>query len=459
MQVPVNILVCDDEPLIRWALREHLDGLGHKVYEAENGKQCMERIEEFSPDLLITDLRMPKMGGLEVLRHLREAGNPLPVIVLTAFEAIDSAIEATRLGAHAYLSKPFDLREVEVAMDKALESHRLKNEVRYLKGSAARHYGRIVGESAGMKKIFGLVERLKDLHAPAVLIEGETGTGKDLFARAIHESGCQSEGLYVEIDCAALPESLIESELFGHERGAFTDARSAKPGLFELAKGGTLFLDEIGEMSMKVQSKLLRTLESRCFRRVGGTTDLSTDARIVAATNRNLQEEVEKKNFRQDLYFRLDVIKINVPPLRERRSDIPTLIDHFIATFNREYHRSVEGLSEEALNQLCCYAWPGNVRELRNVIERAIILEAEYTIESKHLPSEIQVGSVDLNQRSGILLGEGGLSLEGVERSLLNQAMERTGGNQVKAAKLLCISRYALRYRLEKHGLLKRKGD
>ncbi len=456
MEVPVNILICDDEPLIRWALREHMEGLGYRIFEAENGKECLEQITSVSPDLLITDLRMPQMGGLDVLRHLRETESTLPVIVLTAFEAIESAIEATRLGAHAYLSKPFDLREVEFAVEKALKSHRLQLEVRYLKKSAERHYGRIIGESAGIRRVLSLVERLKDVDPPAILIQGETGTGKDLLAKAIHDSGTRSDGLYVEVDCAALPETLIESELFGHERGAFTDARTAKPGLFEIAKGGTLFLDEIGELGIGVQAKLLRIMENRRFRRVGSVHDIKMDACVIAATNRNLAEEVQKKTFRQDLFYRLNVVELVVPPLRERRTDIPLLVDHFVRQFNREYRREITGVSVEAMDLMCSYPWPGNVRELRNVIERAIILEADETIEVAHLPKEARAHNPKPGEavpENLLVLGEAGASLEEVERQLLEQALARTQGNQVQAAKLLDISRYALRYRLEKHGI------
>ena len=281
------------------------------------------------------------------------------------------------------------------------------------------------------------------------------------MAMALHDSGSRSDGLYVEVDCAALPETLIESELFGHERGAFTDAKTAKPGLFEIAKGGTLFLDEIGELSVGVQSKLLRVLENRRFRRVGGVNDIQMDAQVITATNRNLAEEVENKTFRQDLYYRLNVVDLLIPPLRERRTDVPLLVEYFVRQYSRAYHRDIVGVSEAAMDLMCTYSWPGNVRELRNVIERVIILEADDTIEVAHLPLEIrsQEPSPEKDNPMNLLvLGEEGASLEEVERTLLEQALTQSNGNQVQAAKLLDISRYALRYRMEKHGIrIKRK--
>jgi DNA-binding NtrC family response regulator len=293
--------------------------------------------------------------------------------------------------------------------------------------------------------------------APTVLLTGESGTGKDLIAHAIHELGPRKSGPMMEVDCASLPEQLIESELFGHERGAFTDARQTKRGLFEVARGGTIFLDEIGEMSITTQSRLLRALEGRRFKRVGGTADISFDAGVIAATNRDLSEEARKGTFREDLFFRLNVIRVEVPPLRERREDVPLLVDHFIERFAKEFRRPVRGVSAEALQQLVAYPWPGNVRELRNVIERIVILESSPVIESRHLPSEVRFGRTGAKVGSPgapFLLPEGGVDLEAVERSLIEQALDRTQGNQSAAARLLGITRYTLRYRLEKHGLM-----
>jgi DNA-binding NtrC family response regulator len=302
-----------------------------------------------------------------------------------------------------------------------------------------------------MNRLFENLRRLEDVDAPTVLLHGESGTGKDLIAHAIHERGPRKDGPMMEIDCASLPEQLIESELFGHERGAFTDARQAKRGMFEVARGGTIFLDEIGEMTLPTQAKLLRALENRQFKRVGGTSYLTLDAGVIAATHRDLAAEVKRGGFREDLYFRLNVIQLTVPPLRERRDDIPALIDHHIERFNREFRRQVRGVSAEALERLMAYPWPGNVRELRNVIERIVILEARDVIEAQHLPPEIRFGRAGAARAgSPFVLPEEGVDLEQVERSLIAQAMDRAQGNQSAAARLLGISRYALRYRLEK---------
>ncbi|MED5369406.1 MAG: sigma-54 dependent transcriptional regulator [Myxococcota bacterium] len=446
-----TLLVCDDEELIRWSLNEHLSGQGFEVVEAEDGVDCLEKVSAHAPDLILTDLKMPRMEGMEVLRRLREEGKDVPVIVLTAHGAVDSAVQATKLGAQAYLSKPFDLREVTLAVEKALEQYRLEHEVRYLRSSRAG-YGRIIGESPAMQRLFHTLRRLEQVQAPTVLVNGESGVGKDVIAHAIHERGPRSSGPMMEVDCASLPEQLIESELFGHEKGAFTDARSTKRGLFEVARGGTIFLDEIGEMTAATQAKLLRALENRTFRRVGGTTNLSMEAGIIAATNRDLAQEVKAGNFREDLYFRLNVIRIEVPPLRERREDVPLLIDHFVERFNRDFRKQVQGVSAEALQLLGGYTWPGNVRELKNVIERIVILEADDLIRVEHLPSAIRYGR-QADRSVPFLLPEEGVNLDELERSLLQQAMDRTEGNQSAAARLLGISRYALRYRLEKHKL------
>ena len=447
-----TILVVDDEELIRWSLSEHLRGEGYAVVEAEDGQMCLDVVAETVPDLVLTDLKMPRLDGMEALRQLRERDVDVPVIVLTAHGAVDSAVEATRLGAKAYLSKPFDLREVTLAIETVLEQHRLEHEVRYLREERSAAYARLLGSAPSMQRMFATLRRLEDVDAPTVLINGESGTGKDLVAHAIHDKGPRQSGPMMEVDCASLPENLIESELFGHERGAFTDARTLKRGLFEVARGGTIFLDEIGEMSLIMQAKLLRALENRQFKRVGGTATLRLDAGIIAATNRNLADEVKAGNFREDLYFRLNVIQFDVPSLRERREDIPQLVDHFVQRFNKDFRRDVRGVSEEAMQRLTAYHWPGNVRELRNIIERIVILEAQEIIEAHHLPAEIRFGRSSVGG-AAFVLPEEGVDLEAVERSFIEQAMARTNGNQSAAARLLSISRYALRYRLEKFDL------
>ncbi len=457
MRDSTTILVCDDEELIRWSLTQHLQGEGHQVLTAEDGQQCLELALAKAPDLVITDLKMPRMGGLEMLRRLREADSDVPVIVITAHGDLNSAMEATRLGAKAHVNKPFDLREIGLAVRKVLEASRLEREVRYLRGRRKSAYGKILGVSPPMQRLFETLRRLEDIEAPTVLLIGESGTGKDLVANALHERGPRGGGPFMEVDCTSLPEQLIESELFGHERGSFTDAKTTKRGMFELARGGTIFLDEIGEMAPGTQAKLLRALENRTFKRVGGVSSIPLDAGIIAATNRDLAQEVKAGRFREDLYFRLNVIRIDVPPLRERREDLPDLVEHFIERFNKEFRREVQGASEEALALLARYDWPGNVRELRNVIERIVILEHTEVIEARHLPASIRFGRSPSGASAGpFVLPEEGVDLEAVEYSLLAQAMERTGGNQSAAARLLGISRYALRYRLEKHGLMQK---
>ena len=443
-----TILVCDDEELIRWSLSEHLTSEGYTVVEAEDGEDCLEKLATFAPDLLITDLKMPRMDGMEVLRRLRQQGRDLPVIVLTAHGEVQSAVQATQLGATNYLTKPFDLIAVGLAVEKALESHRLESELQLLRGRRGG-YGKLLGQSLAMRKLFDTLLRLESIDAPTVLLSGESGTGKDIIAHAIHDSGPRSGGPMMEVDCASLPEQLIESELFGHERGSFTDAKATKKGMFEVARGGTIFLDEIGEMSPATQAKLLRAIENRTFRRVGGTSPIRLDASVIAASNRDLQNEVARGRFREDLYFRLAVIKLEVPALRERREDIPLLVQHFVQRFNNDFHKKVEEVTGDAMRRLQEYAWPGNVRELRNVIERIVILEADARITLDELPPEIRYGRTAVTGAT-FLLPEEGVDLDEVERSFIQQAMDRTNGNQSAAARLLGISRYAIRYRLQK---------
>ncbi|MBL8787273.1 MAG: sigma-54-dependent Fis family transcriptional regulator [Deltaproteobacteria bacterium] len=451
-----TVLVCDDEELIRWSLSEHLKGSGYGVMVAKNGQECLEAATRQVPDAILLDLKMPVMDGLTALRKLREAGILTPVIVITAHGAVDTAIEATRLGAVAYLTKPFDLREVSFKLSQAIEADRLATEVRYLRDRRRADYRSIIGESGPMQGVFDTLRRLEGVDAPTVLVTGESGTGKELVAQAIHSNGPRKDGPFVEIDCASLPETLIESEIFGHERGAFTDARQMKRGLFEVAHSGTIFLDEIGEMSLGTQAKFLRALENRRFKRVGGVVDIPLEAGIVAATHRDLAVEVEKGRFRQDLYYRLAVIPILMPSLRQRPSDIPILVSHFLDHFRRRIPSKLEGIEPEALGALQRYPWPGNVRELRNIIERIVTLHREETqVRLVHLPSEVRyAGKVEVQTRPGsFILPDQGCHLEEVEKSLLVQALERVKGNQTQAAKLLGITRYALRYRMEKFGL------
>ncbi|MFZ5480428.1 MAG: sigma-54-dependent transcriptional regulator [Myxococcota bacterium] len=450
-----TVLVVDDEELIRWSLCEHLEQEGYTTLSATNGKEALEMVRQHAPSLVMMDLKMPVMDGLTALRTLRESDNDLPVIVITAHGGVESAIEATRLGASGYIAKPFDLREAALAVQRALAEDRLKREVHYLRAKERSGYGEIVGSSPSMQRLFETLRRLEKIDAPTVLIQGESGTGKDLVARAIHGRGPRRSAPYMEIDCTSLPEQLMESELFGHERGAFTDARQTKRGLFEVAAGGVIFLDEIGELPVGMQSKLLRALENRKFRRVGGVADIPLNAAIIAATNRNLRDEVKAGRFREDLFFRLHVVPIDVPPLRERKEDIAALVHHFIEKLNKAFGRNIHGTSGKAMDLLQQYRWPGNVRELRNVIERTVILLQGEVIQPEDLPPELRFQGLPAGAIAGcpFVLPEEGVGLEAVEKGLLMQALQRTGGNQSAAARLLGISRYALRYRIEKFGL------
>ncbi len=454
-----RILICDDEELIRWSVSEHLKTEGFEVDTAKDGVEALESVARAVPDALVMDLKMPRLDGMSALRRLRELEPQLPVIVITAHGAVDSAIEATKLGAAGYLSKPFDLRELSLVLGKVLETNRLQSEVSLLRDRARNGYERLVGDSTAMQKVFETLTRLETIDAPTVLVTGESGTGKDLVAQAIHARGPRKDKPYMEVDCAALPETLIESELFGHEKGSFTDARQTKRGMFEVARGGVIFLDEIGEMTTATQAKLLRALENRKFKRVGGVTDLPLDAAVIAATNRNLKDEVKAGRFREDLFFRLNVVPIEIPALRKRPSDVESIALHLLERAAKDMGRDVPGISGEALDALRRYSWPGNVRELRNVVERIVILKHGVgPIRIDELPSEIRVrGSAAATTGCPYELPPEGVDLEAVERGLLAQALERSGGNQSAAARLLGISRYALRYRMEKFSLDDRK--
>jgi two-component system, NtrC family, response regulator AtoC len=369
---------------------------------------------------------------------------------MTAFSSVPNAVEAMTLGAFHYVNKPFDLDEIALLADKALETTRLRREVRALRNSQRGEFGfdAIIGESPAMAAVKGLLARVAASPASTVLLTGGTGTGKDLAAKAIHYNSDRAARAFVNVTCSALPEQLLESELFGHERGAFTDARQQKRGLFETADGGTLFLDEIGEMTPALQAKLLRFLEEKAFKRVGGLSDIRVDVRVVAATSRSLEAEVAAGRFREDLFYRLQVMPIVLPPLRERRGDVPLLIAFFVTHYNREFKRRVRGLTPDALALAERHPWPGNIRELRNAIERAMLLAAGDWIEPADLT--LTRGTTVTSQ---FRLPEGGVNLDQVERQLLIQALERSGGNQAQAGQLLGINRDQVRYRIEKYGL------
>lgn len=453
MSLP-KVLVIDDEELIRWSLNGELQKAGYQVFLAENGEKGMPLFRKEMPDVVLCDLRLPGTDGLTLIREMLQLDRETPIIMLTAHGSIESAIEAIRLGAYNYITKPFDLQELLLNIRKALESRQLKKEVSWLRHEAGKQLSPdgFVAQTTAMKELMAVITRVAESDAPTILLQGESGTGKNAVARMIHFKSRRSHSPFMEINCASLPETLIESELFGHEKGSFTDARQMKRGLFEVARTGTLFLDEIAEISTATQAKLLQAIEGHRFRRVGGLEDIETDVRIIAAASADLKEAVTQKRFREDLYFRLQLIPINIPPLRERTDDIPLMADYFVKKFNRDYHRNIKGVSPEAMILLKTYSWPGNVRELRNIVERIAILENDVEIGVAQLPYEIKSGS-KVPTPTDYVIPEAGINLETFERQLIEQALQKTAGNQSRAARLLGITRHTLRYRMEKFGL------
>lgn len=476
------ILIIDDEKNLRWALQRGLSAEGHRVVGAADAAEGLELAARERPDLVILDLRLPDLDGIEVLKRLRAADSRRPVIMVTAHGAVETALKAMKEGAYDYVQKPFDLDEMSVLVGKALDLRRLEAEVVRLRDELDRRggYGAIVGESAALGKVLSLVDRLAETTAN-VIIYGESGTGKELVARAIHRRGPRAERPFVAVNCAALPETLLEDELFGHEKGAFTGATARRAGRFEQADGGTLFLDEVGEMSPALQAKLLRVIEEREFQRVGGREAVRVDVRLIAATNRDLKAAVEAGSFREDLYYRLQVVPVVLPPLRERREDIPLLVRHFIEV--KQPGGSADGagkaatpavtpaVTPEAMRAMVDYDWPGNVRELHNAVERALVVGGGGAIGLDDLPPEVRGAAARAAGTSAAAGGEAsagpipsgrfelpdipdeGVSLEAVERELLRRALAKAGGNQTQAARLLGISRQTLIYRMQKYGL------
>ncbi len=445
-----TVLVVDDEELIRWSLRERLKEEGYDVLEAGTGREALEQFKA-GVDLVLLDYRLPDTDGLAVLRELKAVDPDVLVILLTSFVSVETAVEAMKLGAYHFANKPFNLDDVASTVSRALETTRLRREVKQLRANEARPYSlrAIVGQSDVMESLRQLVSKVSASPASTVLLTGESGTGKDLVAKVVHYNSSRAARPFMNITCSALPEQLLESELFGHERGAFTDARMQKRGLLESADGGTVFLDEIGEMVPALQGKLLRFLEEKSFKRVGGAGDIHVDVRIVAATNRNLDEEVAKGSFRSDLFYRLNVLPIPLPSLRDHAEDVPALVEYYIDTFNTEFKKRISGVSPAAASLLKTYGWPGNVRELRNVVERAMLLAESNRLE----PKDFGVLEAGAGTGDPFELPASGVDLDDLERSLVVQALKRAGGNQTKAAALLGLNRDQIRYRIEKFGL------
>jgi two-component system response regulator AtoC len=455
-----NILVVEDEAKMRRLLELNLSEDGHTVHTVADAETGMKILRKEPVDLVITDLRLPGKDGLEFLQLVKSTNAALPVIVMTAYGTVETAVEAMKAGASDYVLKPFSLEEMKLIVGKELDVRRLREENISLREALGHRYEfrNIVARSAGMQEVLATVERVATTNS-TVLLGGESGVGKDMVARAIHEHSQRSSGPFIKINCTAIPENLLESELFGYEKGAFTGAINSKPGKFELADKGTIFLDEIGDVPGSTQVKLLRVLQDREFERLGGTRTIKVDVRVVAATNQDLRAALEEGTFREDLYYRLNVVPISIPPLRDRREDIPYLVDHFIARFGRESAKPIKGITPEAQKKLMDFHWPGNVREVENIIERAVALSAGEIIDVEDIRLDLSpakpaygVGAAARGEEAGPF-PPSGMALEQFEDEIIKESLRRTNGNKSQAARLLGISRNALRYRLSKMGV------
>ena len=459
-----QVLIVDDEPNLRKILAAQLGRDGYDVLLAEDGEQGLQLLRENHVDLVVTDLKMPKVDGMTLLKEALKEVPDLPIVMITAHGTVDTAVEALKSGAFDYLTKPFDKDEVRQIVAKALKTRQLADEEASSpqKAVPGARFG-IIGSSAQLGELYTVLDRVAD-SPTTVLITGESGTGKELVARALHDQSSRRDKPFIKVNCAAIPKELIESELFGYERGAFTGAVASKPGRFELANSGTLFLDEIGEIPLEMQVKLLRALQESEFERVGGIKTIHVDVRLVAATNRDLKKTIAQGAFREDLFYRLNVVSLRLPPLRERTSDIPLLVEHFLAKFNERLKKSVVGVEPEALDALSSYAWPGNIRELENVMERAVLFCDAQKLRFDDLPAELrgsQVLSTPLPEAAldVPLSTEGGLkehvkvAMSRLERELVSRALKQTNGNVTHAARLLKISRKGLQLKMKELGL------
>jgi two-component system response regulator AtoC len=467
-----TVLIVDDERTLARAVKAFLAEAGYEAEVAGDAEQALELLSNLRPDVVFADVRLPGMSGIDLLRRIREFDPAIPVIIMTAYGTIEGAVEAVKLGAFDYMKKPVDLEELKLLADRARETALLKQELSYYRRRAANEaqFAGVLGNSPALREVMDQVRQVAALdETPPVLITGETGTGKGLVARTLHSSGPRAGKPFIEVNCTALPANLMEAELFGYERGAFTDAKESKIGLFEAAEGGFLFLDEVGDIEPSLQGKLLRAIEERTVRRVGGIRDRRIDVRILAATNRDLEREVQRSQFRSDLYFRLAVILLHLPPLRERGEDALLLAEHFLRRFSAKYGKDVRRVDRGAQEVLLAYPWPGNVRELSHVIERAVLWSRDSTLSVEHLslttPMRVESDgdrspermepAVRAAENSGgftDLPNQGG-DLSQWERSMIERAMREAGGNQTKAAQRLGITRDTLRYRLKKFGI------
>jgi len=456
-----TVLIVDDERTLARSIKTFLSESGYDAEVAGDGEKALELLESLRPDVVFADVRLPGMGGIELLQKIREFDATIPVVIMTAYGSIEGAVEAVKLGAFDYLKKPVDLEELKLLADRARETSLLEGELSYYRRREARAlpFAGVIGESPALRAVMEQARQVAALDdTPPVLITGETGTGKGLIAHTLHASGPRASKPFIEVNCTALPASLMEAELFGHERGAFTDAKQSKIGLFEAAERGFIFLDEIGDTELALQGKLLRAIEERMVRRVGGIRDRRIDVRILAATNRDLEREAQRGTFRRDLYFRLAVIILRLPPLRERGDDVLLLADDFLRRYNSKYGKDVRGMSADARDALRDYSWPGNVRELSHVVERAVlwsrgpVLEAEQLSLPRHEEQDAPGDSNAPITPPGALPPMG-TDLAQWEKSIIEQAMREAGGNQTQAAQRLGVSRDTLRYRLKKFGI------
>jgi two-component system, NtrC family, response regulator AtoC len=462
---PLRILVIDDEQLIRWSFEKQLSAKGFKVFTAETGEEGIRLFGQHFPEIVFVDNRLPNLQGLDVISRIRAASEDAVIVFMTAYGSIDTAVLAMKNGASEYVTKPFSFKEIHVLIDNIREKIRIGNEIQLMKRQQREKitFNHIIGDSPGMKKIVTLARKIARIETTTILLLGESGTGKDYFARAIHNESDRCAKPFVIINCASLPDTLLESELFGHEQGAFTDAKKQKKGFFEMAEGGTVFLDEIGEVSLVTQVKLLNVIENRVVRRLGGTSDIPVDIRIIAATNKNLLKAIENRAFREDLYYRLNVFHIDIPPLREHKEDIPLLTSHFIEFFCSKFRKKEIRFEPGTMELLTSYSWPGNIRELRNVIERAVILETGDTLQDDNLPKEIFYSRAEEQQEPVSPSGkerpivpaptEGGTSLYDLEKQTIIRALQQVNYNQTRAAALLKITRDTLRYKMKKYKL------